>query len=87
MAALKCPHCDALMPNQRTWAEVAMSTLGGGPAVPDMATQVRCNNCGRVSAASDLRYVVADRFNTTRVLVWTVVVALLAWILIRLLSR
>jgi hypothetical protein len=46
-----------------------MSTLSGAPAVPDMATQRRCSNCGRVSAARDLRYTVADRFNTTRLFV------------------
>ena len=64
-----------------------MSTLGGAPAVPDMATQRRCDNCGRVSAASDLRYIVADRFNTKRLFVWLVVAAILAWALMRLLSR
>jgi hypothetical protein len=64
-----------------------MSTLGGAPAIPDMATQRRCYNCGRVSAASDLRHTVADRFNTPRLLIWIAVAGLLAWTLMRLLSR
>lgn len=87
MASLKCPHCDAPMPDRRTWAEVAISTLSVAPAVPDMATQRRCDNCGRVSAASDLRYAVADRFNTPRLLLWVVAAAFLAWMLMRLFFR
>ena len=33
MASLKCPHCDAPMPDQRTWAEAALSTLVAATAV------------------------------------------------------
>jgi hypothetical protein len=84
MASLKCPHCDAPMPEQRTWAEAALSTLIAAPAVPDMATQRRCDNCGRVSAASDLRYAVADRLNTTHLVLWVVAATFLAWVLMRL---
>ena len=58
------------MPHQRTWAEAAVSTLAPGPAVPDMATQARCETCGRVSAASDLRQAVADRFYPKRWVLW-----------------
>jgi hypothetical protein len=87
MASLKCPHCDAPMPDQRTWAEAALSTLIAAPAVPDMATQRRCDNCGRVSAASDLRHTVADRFNSARLLLWIVAATFLAWVLMRLLAR
>ena len=87
MASLKCPHCDTPFPSQRTWAEVVMSTLGGGPAVPDMATQRRCSKCGQVSAASDLRYTVADRFVGTRAITWIAVAVLAVWGLTLLLSR
>jgi hypothetical protein len=52
-----------------------------------MATQRRCDNCGRVSAASDLRYTVADRFSTTRLLLWVVAAAFLAWLLMGLFDR
>jgi hypothetical protein len=81
MASLHCPHCDATMPGQRSWAEVAVSTLAPSPAVPDMATQVRCNACGRVSAASDLRHSVADRFRPRRLVLWSLIAALLLWAL------
>jgi hypothetical protein len=70
------------MPNRRTWAEVAVSTLIAAPAVPDMATQVRCDSCGRVSAASDLRHLVADRFRPTRLLLWLVAAAILVFALL-----
>jgi hypothetical protein len=87
MAHLRCPHCDADMPSERTWDQVAVSTLLAAPAVPDMATQVRCGKCGRVSAASDLRVAVADRFLPKKALTWFLVaiVALsaLAWLLLR----
>lgn len=77
MASLHCPHCGASIPTHRSWAEVAISTLVPAPAVPDMATQVRCNACGRVSAASDLRYSVADRFRPKRLVLWLVVAGVL----------
>lgn len=79
MASLHCPHCGAAMPNGRSRAEVAVSTLVPAPAVPDMATQMRCNACGRVSAASDLRQAVADRFRPRRLLPWLLVAAVLLW--------
>lgn len=79
MASLHCPHCGASMPNQRSWAEAAVSTLIAAPAVPDMATQVRCNACGRVSAASDLRHSVVGRFRQKPLVLWLVVAAALLW--------
>ena len=79
MASLHCPHCGASMPNQRSWAEAAVSTLFPAPAVPDMATQVCCNACGRVSAASDLRYSVVDRFRPRGFVLWFLVAAVLLW--------
>lgn len=60
------------MPKRRSWAEVAVSTLGCAPAVPDMATQARCDACGRVSAASDLRWAAADRFRPKRLVLWLI---------------
>jgi predicted RNA-binding Zn-ribbon protein involved in translation (DUF1610 family) len=85
MASLVCPHCGAAIPTKRSWAEAAVSTLVQAPAVPDMATQVRCTSCGRVSAASDLRHHVADRVSSTRVLYGLLSLAALAlaWALLR----
>jgi hypothetical protein len=79
MTSLHCPHCGASMPDQRSWAEVAVSTLVPSPAVADMATQVRCNTCGRLSAASDLRHSVADRFRPKRLVMCLFVAGLMLW--------
>ena len=87
MASLKCPHCGAPLRDQRTWAEAALSTTIAAPAVPDMATQRRCDHCGRVSAASDIRPAVADRFKRSHQLLWMVVAALMAWGLVWLFAR
>ena len=45
MAKLKCPNCGAPVPNPDGWATAALSTLMLSPAVPHMATQVRCQDC------------------------------------------
>jgi hypothetical protein len=82
MASLKCPHCGASLPSQRTWAQVAVSTLIVAPAVPDMATQVRCDKCGRLSAASDLRHTAAGGFKASRLLLWLAAAVFLVWVLI-----
>jgi len=83
VTSLHCPHCDASMPAQRSWAQVAVSTLIAAPAVPDMATQVRCSKCGRLSAASDLRYAVADRFRPLRLLLGVAAGGVFAWVVLR----
>ena len=82
MASLKCPHCGASLPGERTWAQAAVSTLIAAPAVPDMATQVRCDKCGRLSAASDLRHTAAEGFRASRLLPWLVTIALVVCVLI-----
>jgi ribosomal protein S26 len=81
MASLFCPHCGAAVPSERTWAQAAVSTLITAPAVADMATQVRCSNCGRVFAASELCHTVADRFQRAQVAVWVVAAVFAAWVL------
>jgi hypothetical protein len=87
MANLRCPHCGAEMSSERTWDQVAVSTLIAAPAVPDMATQVRCSSCGRVSAASELRVIIGDRFIPKNALRWFLIAAvalpLQAWLLLR----
>ena len=82
MASLQCPHCGATLPSQRTWAQTAISTLIAAPAVPDMATQVRCEKCGRVSAASDVRHTAADGSKGSRLLPWLVAMALIVCVLV-----
>ena len=87
MASLNCPRCGASMPSRRSWAQAAVSTLIAAPAVPDMATQVRCDHCGHVSAASDLRYTAAGHIEPARVVLWVVAAAVVVWALAQLFAR
>ena len=87
MATLKCPHCGSPMGSERTWAQAAVSCLMPAPAIPDMATQLRCAKCGLVSAASDLRTDAADRFGKAHRALWLVVALLLVWALVEFLQR
>lgn len=45
MAKLQCPNCGASVPSPEGWAKAALSTLMLSPAVPQTATQVRCQEC------------------------------------------
>lgn len=87
MASLHCPHCGAALPRQDSWAQAAVSTLIPSPAVPDMATQVRCEKCGRVSAASELRHGAAGRIKPSRLVLWLLLAALSGWLVFRFLLR
>ena len=87
MATLKCPHCGNPIGSERTWAQAAVSTLMPAPAIPDMATEVRCAACGRVSAASDMRTETADRLTKPHLAVWIVGVVVVVWAVVELLQR
>lgn len=87
MATLRCPHCDNPIPSERTWAQAAVSSLMQAPAVPDMATQVRCAKCGRVSAASDLRTDTADTLTKAHLALWIAGVVVVVWALVEFLVR
>jgi len=52
-----------------------------------MATQVRCDHCGHVSAASDLRYTAAGHIEPARVVLWVVAAAVVVWALAQLFAR
>jgi ribosomal protein S27AE len=56
MANRECPKCGAHFPVTDDWAKGSVSLLIAAPAVPDMATQVRCPNCDHVFADSEVRY-------------------------------
>lgn len=45
MATLQCPNCGARVDSPEGWAKAALSTLMPSPAIPDMATQLRCPRC------------------------------------------
>ena len=56
MANQQCPKCGTHFPVTDGWARGAVSLLIAAPAVPDMATQVRCPNCNYLFADSEVRY-------------------------------
>src|SRR5512140_3616942 len=56
MAHLECPKCGTKFKSGEGWANVAVATLIEAPAVPDMATQMRCPQCQHVFAENEIRY-------------------------------
>ena len=56
MAKLQCPKCDCKFEADSGFAKTAVSMLIPAPAVPDMATQVRCPGCQHLFADGDVRY-------------------------------
>lgn len=79
MATLKCPRREAVFQAGDGWAKVAVSMLMPAPAVPDLATQVRCPRCGHVFADGEIRYL---RAHSPRVVLIVLAAAALvaAWI-------
>ena len=86
MATLKCPHCGNPIASERTWAQAAVSTLMAAPAIPDMATEVRCAKCGRISAASDMRTDTADNLTKPHLVLWIVGVVVVVWAVVEFLQ-
>jgi hypothetical protein len=61
------------------WARSAISLLMPAPAIPDMATQVRCQHCGHLFAEGDVRYQEAGLFRPWRGTVLLGCALLVAW--------
>lgn len=80
MARLRCPRCDATFSGGGGWAATAVAMLVPAPAVPDMATQVRCPNCGHVFAQGEVRHLGTARSAAVVVLVLVLALAGLAWL-------
>lgn len=79
MAKVNCPRCDTEVSTSGGWASAAVSTTIAAPAVPDMASQVRCPNCQHVFADAEVRHNRAPHLSA-RHLLWAVpVLALLGW--------
>ena len=55
MTKQTCPRCGTEFSSSTGWANAAVSTLIQAPAVPDMATQVRCPACQHLFANTELR--------------------------------
>ena len=83
MSALRCPKCDFKFSDGgggESWAKVAVSTLMAAPAVPDMATQVRCPNCHHLFTEGDVRYLRSTWPGRRTAWLAIMGVALVAWL-------
>lgn len=80
MPHLRCPRCDATFTADGGWAATALSMLVPAPAVPDMATQVRCPHCGHVFGEGEVRYLGEAWSAGLVVLVLVLALAGLAWL-------
>jgi len=88
MPDLQCPKCNFRFPAEgggHRFAQVALSTLMAAPAVPDMATQVRCPNCQAVFSEGDVRYLRAGVGSRIGTWLAVAVVVFIAWLAYRLL--
>ena len=79
MAKMRCPKCDSEVPAEDGWAKAALSSMIPAPAVPDMATQVRCPGCHAVFAQSDVIYTGAPAASHSGTLAWLAFFAVVAW--------
>ncbi len=79
MAKVTCPRCETEVSTSGGWASAAVSTTIAAPAVPDMATQIRCPNCHHVFTESEVRHNRAP-YLKARHLAWALAfLALLGW--------
>jgi transcriptional regulator NrdR family protein len=82
MAEQTCPKCGTRFSTGEGWAKAAMSVLSQAPAVPDMATQVRCPHCQHVFA--EVRNI-APSSNVSRLLFILACLPAVIWALYQLL--
>ncbi len=83
MANLKCPKCESTFSADAGWAKSAVSLLIAAPAVPDMATQVRCPNCHHVFAEGDIRYLRSSWPKGLRTGLAVIAILVIAWVVYR----
>jgi uncharacterized C2H2 Zn-finger protein len=74
-----CPKCGTKFPTSEGWAKAVVSLLIPAPAVPDMATQVRCPHCHHLFADGEVRYLASSRSKVSRVLVILACLSLVVW--------
>jgi hypothetical protein len=74
-----CPKCGTRFPTSEGWAKTAVSLTIPAPAVPDMATQVRCPKCHHLFADSEVRHLAASHSRVPRVLVIVACLILVVW--------
>ena len=83
MAEQTCPKCGTRFPVSDGWAKSAVSLLIPAPAVPDMATQVRCPHCDHLFADGEIRHLAAPRLKLSRVFLILVCLGLVIWMAYR----
>lgn len=80
MATLRCPRCDSGFSVGEGWAKSALSTLIAAPAVPDMATQVRCPKCQYLFAEGEVRHLRSSWSTGLDVVLLLLALAVIAWL-------
>ena len=87
MQSRNCPNCGSTFLVSDGWAKSAVALLMPAPAVPDMATQVRCPNCHHFFVDGDIRY--QGSYSSRRIgfLAVAVCVLLAAWLLYKFFSH
>jgi hypothetical protein len=86
MPTRACPKCGSAVPmSDEGWAKSAISLLVPAPAIPDMATQVRCQNCGHLFAEGDVLYQDAGLVRAWRGVALLGCAFLVTWVLYKLL--
>lgn len=81
MAVQECPKCGARFTDPDGWAKVMLSTLMIAPAVPDLATQVRCPRCHYLFAESEVRYSRSRGYSLVLWILLALGLSILAWAL------
>lgn len=81
MAKQTCPKCGTQFSTSEGWGKAALSLLMPAPAVPDMATQVRCPQCQHLFA--EIRHLrsFAPRGS------WLLVLVVVTWAIYELFRR
>ena len=79
MAQQECPKCGTRFTASKDWANAAVATLIDAPAVPDMATQVRCPQCQHLFAESEIRYQRSSGLTGLAAALWLLGAAFVIW--------
>lgn len=80
MGKQTCPKCGNQFPTDAGWAKAAVSLLIPAPAVPDMATQVRCPQCHYLFADGEVLHLARSPSRVARVLAIVACLGLAAWV-------
>ena len=86
MAEQTCPKCGTQFRTSDGWAKSAVSLLIPAPAVPDMATQVRCPHCQHLLPDGEVRHLSSSPSKVYRTLVVIAVAILVLWVVYQLFS-